>query len=45
MEMEMCFKLYKKTLEVKDINLPDQEVEIIISIHNLIKTGDKFLLQ
>ena len=35
----------EKTLEVKDINLPDQEIEIIISIHNLIGKENKFLLQ
>lgn len=35
----------EKSLEVKEINLPDRETEIIITIFNLIATGDNFLLQ
>lgn len=35
----------EKSLEVKNIDLPDREVEIIITIFNLIETGNKFLLQ
>ena len=34
----------EKSLEVKEINLPDRESEIIITIFNLITTGDNFLL-
>lgn len=33
----------EKSLEVKEINLPDSEVEIIITIFNLIEIGDNFL--
>lgn len=35
----------KKSLEVKEIILPNMENEIIITIFNLISTGDNFLLQ
>lgn len=35
----------EKSLEVKEINLPDRNTEIIITIFNLIATGDNFLLQ
>ena len=35
----------EKSFEVKNINLPDREVEIIISISNLFETGNIFLLQ
>jgi len=35
----------QKSLEVKEINLPHRETEIIITIFNLIATGDNFLLQ
>ena len=35
----------EKSLEVKNINLPDREVEIIITIFNLIETGNRFSLQ
>ena len=35
----------EKSLEVKEINLPDRNTEIIITIFNLIATRDNFLLQ
>jgi len=35
----------ENSLEVKEINLPDRNTEIIITIFNLITTGDHFLLQ
>ena len=35
----------EKSLEVKEINIPGRESEIIITIFNLIATGDNFVLQ
>lgn len=35
----------ERTLEVKEINLPDSNAEIIIGVFNLIVVGDNFLLQ